>query len=161
MESQVPLKFGADAVEIKGARALLEQVEHSQVPWGIVTSGTRPLVEGWLKILGLPQPRHLVTAEDVFNGKPDPACYLLGEERLGLSGSAPILVIEDAPAGIHAGKAANLQVLALATTHKPEALIEAGADWIVKDMSHVSLRTVDGDGLATLEIRDIFQIVKR
>ena len=62
----------------------------------------KPLVEGWLKVFGLAVPKCLVTAEDVENGKPDPACYRLGKQRLGLDEVAPILVLEDAPAGIRA-----------------------------------------------------------
>jgi glycerol-1-phosphatase len=158
MEGQVPLKYGADAVEIKGSRALLEHVESANVPWAIVTSGTRPLVDGWLKILGLAQPQHLVTAEDVPKGKPNPACYQLGMQKLGLGGTYRPLVIEDAPAGIRAGKAANLRVLAVATTHTPESLIEAGADWVVKDLSCLKIINVNVDGLLTLEIRDALRI---
>ena len=157
MEGQIPLKYGSDAVEIKGARVLLNELEHSHVPWAIVTSGTRPLVNGWLKILGFAQPQHLVTAEDVFEGKPNPECYLLGRQRLYLKMETAPLVIEDAPAGVRAGKAADMRVLALATTHRPEELIEAGADWIVKDLSYVSLKSIDNDGQVTMEIRGLYQ----
>jgi len=61
----------------------------------------------------LGQPKCLVDGEDVENGKPHPACYLLGRERLGLSGSASMLVIEDAPSGVGQAKqqAAGLWVL--------------------------------------------------
>lgn len=155
LEGDIPLRFGGDAVEIDGARILLAKVEELQVPWAIVTSGTRPLVTGWLKILNLALPHYLVTAEDVKSGKPDPACYLLGKEKLKLKESAPILVIEDAPAGIRAGKAAGFKVLALATTHGVAELRAAGADWIVRDLASVSLKNFDdSSGLVTLEIRD-------
>jgi glycerol-1-phosphatase len=45
----------------------------------------------------------LITAEAVRNGKPDPTCYLLGKEKLGLELDEEVLVIEDMPAGIKAG----------------------------------------------------------
>ena len=70
-------------------------------------------------------------------GKPDPSCYRLGAERLGKSAVDPsrILVLEDSPAGVRAGKACWIQrYWELATTHDPERLREAGADWIVRDM---------------------------
>jgi sugar-phosphatase len=67
-------------------------------------------------------------AEDVAAGKPDPAGYLLGAERLGRS-AANLLVVEDAPAGIAAGKAAGSRVAALRTTHPHEEL--AAADWVL------------------------------
>src|SRR5205814_1700780 len=43
------------------------------------------------------------------------------------------IVIEDAPAGIRAGKAAGARVLALRTTASDAELEQAGADWIVND----------------------------
>ncbi|KAE9372654.1 HAD-like protein [Stipitochalara longipes BDJ] len=139
MEGQVPLKYGGDAAPIPGAHALLKHVSSLQIPWGIVTSGTQPLVAGWLQILQLSHPSVLITAEAVENGKPDPACYLLGKEKLGLEGE--VLVLEDAPAGIKAGKAAGCKVLALATTHDVSQLWEAGADWVVKDLDSVRADT--------------------
>jgi glycerol 3-phosphatase-1 len=64
-------------------------------------------------------------------------------------------VFEDAPAGVRAGKAAGFKVIALATTHKVNQLREAGADWIVRDMRSVVLKSVDKKtGKATLEICD-------
>jgi len=100
-------------------------------------------VEGWLKVLRLAEPKRLVTAEDVARGKPDPACYLMGREKLAVGPSTPCLVLEDAPAGIRAGKAAGCKVLALATTHSMEQLREAGADWIVPDLRSIQLTKVD------------------
>jgi glycerol 3-phosphatase-1 len=106
-----------------------------------VTSGTKPLVTGWLDVMKLAHPEFLVSAEDVKQGKPDPACYRLGAQRLGLGELEPaqILVLEDAPAGVRAGKAAGYKIVALATTHSIEKLKEAGADWIVKDMRSVTM----------------------
>jgi glycerol 3-phosphatase-1 len=108
-------------------------------------------VEGWLKILGLAMPRCLVTAEDVEEGKPDPACYRLGKQRLGLDGVVKVLVVEDAPAGIRAGKAAGFEVLALATTHKTQELVDAGADWIVRDLESVRMQ-IGEETLGSVEL---------
>lgn len=68
MESLLPQYHGEDAYEIPGARALLKEIGDHHVPWAVVTSGTVPLVTGWLRVLGLPNPEHLVTAESVQNG---------------------------------------------------------------------------------------------
>ncbi|TLD34627.1 HAD-like protein [Venturia nashicola] len=143
MEGLLPKTYGADAVEIPGSRKLLEDLEKAGAPWAIVTSGTRPLVTGWIEIMKLAQPKHVVTAEDVQQGKPDPACYVLGRERLGLSNATEMLVLEDAPAGVRAGKGAGFKVVALATTHAVKELREAGADWIVRDMRSVGLENYD------------------
>ncbi|CZT16783.1 probable glycerol-3-phosphate phosphatase (glycerol-1-phosphatase) [Ramularia collo-cygni] len=142
-EGAIPVNYGQDAIEIPGSRILLEQLEAARAPWAIVTSGTRPLVSGWLDVMKLAHPRFMVTAEEVQQGKPDPACYRLGAERLGIK-TSDILVLEDAPAGVMAGKAAGYRVVALATTHSIEKLKQAGADWIVRDMESVTLSRFDG-----------------
>lgn len=156
-EGQIPLNHGQSAVEIPGSRALLDHLEKVGAPWAIVTSGTRPLVTGWLNVMKLAFPKYMVTAEDVEKGKPDPACYRLGAKRLDKADgdSSKIVVFEDAPAGVKAGKAAGFKVVALATTHDIERLREAGADWIVEDMRSVTLSGFDRKTAVTsIEIRN-------
>jgi glycerol 3-phosphatase-1 len=133
---------------------MLDRLDQLAVPWAIVTSGTRPLVTGWLDVMKLAHPKNIVTAEDVPNGKPDPTCYRMGEKKLGLTHKeASIVVFEDAPAGVASGKAAGFTVVALHTTHSLAQLIEAGADYIVKDMESVTLKTWDtATGSGELEI---------
>lgn len=104
--------------------------------------------------MSLPAPPISVTAEEVQDGKPDPACYNLGRERIGLevpkltgvSDDVRVLVVEDAPSGIRAGKAAGCSVLGLATTHSIESVISAGADWVVKDLSCMRVVGTEGTG---------------
>ncbi|KAJ5301871.1 hypothetical protein PENANT_c002G02505 [Penicillium antarcticum] len=156
IEGQIPKKYGSDAVEIPGGRDLLTALEDNKARWGVVTSGTRALIDGWLEVLGLTHPEMLVVAEDVPLGKPDPRCYLLGAKKLGLEESKSIVVLEDAPSGIKAGKAAGYKVIALSTTHSLEKLQEAGADWIVQDLRSLRVVSVEG-GKVKLEIRDALQ----
>ena len=167
-EGQIPVDFADDAVEVPGSRDLLAKLESAGAPWAIVTSGTRPLVTGWLGVMKLAHPEFMVTAEEVAKGKPDPACYRLGAKRLGLNDDesngeregkrvdpSQLLVLEDAPAGVRAGKAAGYRVVALATTHAVSQLREAGADWIVRDMRSVTLNHWDAKtGVVGIEIKD-------
>jgi glycerol 3-phosphatase-1 len=157
MEGRLPKLYGDDAVEIPGARPLLDSMIAQSIPWAIVTSGTEPLVHGWLTRLSLAQAEHLVSAESVQNGKPDPSCYLLGRERLGLQGGdREVLVLEDSPAGIASGKAAGCRVVGLVTSHTFEQVVAAKPDWVVKDLD--SLRVVgkyDGSGRWTVEFSDV------
>ncbi|KAL9621977.1 MAG: hypothetical protein Q9160_003639 [Pyrenula sp. 1 TL-2023] len=146
IEGRIPRDYGSDAVEIPGARKTLATLGQMGVPWAVVTSGTTALVNGWIDVLNLAQPEYMVVAEDVEKGKPDPACYLLGRRRLGLPFSAEMLVVEDAPSGVKAGKAAGYKVVALATTHTVEQLRDAGADWIVKDMLSLTIEKWDSRG---------------
>lgn len=156
-EAKLPLLYAASALEIPGARTLLQNLTSLSLPWGIVTSGTTPLVTGWFRALSLPAPPFLVVAEDVEDGKPHPACYLLGRSKLGLRAergeNGKVLVLEDSPAGIKAGKEAGCSVLAVVTSHTAEQVAEAGADWVVKDLSSVKVRAGEG-GRVEVEILD-------
>lgn len=151
MEGRIPIDFGRDAVEIPGARKLLNSLEEQKARWAVVTSGTQALVDGWLNVMKLAHPKFLITAEAVANGKPDPECYRLGQSRLGLSNASNILVFEDAPSGVRAGKAAGFKVLGLATTHTVEQVRAAGADWIVQDLRSVQVLK-QSDGISQVQI---------
>ncbi|PYI00694.1 2-deoxyglucose-6-phosphate phosphatase [Aspergillus sclerotiicarbonarius CBS 121057] len=143
MEGRVPFLCKTPAVEIPGARRLLESLNKYRIPNAIVTSATKALLDGWLKVLKLPQPQEVTTAEDVKLGKPDPEGYSKARTKVLHSqidgGCRDVLVMEDAPAGIRAGKAAECKVLAVATTHGVEELKAAGADWVVKDHRSVEV----------------------
>jgi beta-phosphoglucomutase len=68
----------------------------------------------------------VVNGNDVRRGKPAPDVFLLAGDRLG---TAPerCAVIEDAPAGIRAARAAGMTAIGVATTHTAEQLMAAGA----------------------------------
>jgi mannitol-1-/sugar-/sorbitol-6-phosphatase len=120
--------------------------------WAIVTSCTRPLAEVRIRVAGLPRPKQIVTSDDVQRFKPDPDPYLKGAELLGLA-PADCVVVEDAPAGIRAGRAAGSRVLALRTTEVDELLIAAGATWIVDDLSKASLGSIRAAAPLELSLR--------
>ncbi len=123
-------------IPLPGAMELLQALPLQR--WAIVTSCTRALAHVRIGAAGLPKPKHLVTATDVKHGKPEPEPYLKGAQILGVPASECI-VIEDAPAGIRAGKAAGARVLALRTTASDAELQQAGANWIVDDCAELSL----------------------
>lgn len=104
--------------------------------WAIVTSGTRRVASARLRHVNLPIPAIFITAEDVNTGKPAPDGYLLAASRLDLS-PAECVVVEDAPAGIQAGKAAGMRVIAVASTLAKEALGQA--DLVVANLSDMQL----------------------
>ncbi len=107
--------------------------------WTIVTSATARLAESRLACAGITPPARFITSEMVANGKPHPEPYRRGAELLGLA-PQDCLVIEDAPAGVAAGKAAGCSVLALLTTHAPETL--TAADWCIPTLADLRLETV-------------------
>ena len=123
-------------IPLPGAMELLKSLPLER--WAIVTSCTRALANVRIAAAGLRRPRHLVSSTDVKHGKPDPEPYLKGSQMLDVSASECI-VIEDAPAGIRAGKVAGARVLALRTTASDAELQQAGADWIVDDCAKLFL----------------------
>jgi sugar-phosphatase len=102
-----------DVVPTRGALQLLDAIPVGR--WAIVTSGPRRLAPARLHAAGLPVPPVLVTADDVREGKPNPAPFQLGAQRLGLRPER-CLAIEDAPAGITAARAAGCPTLGVLTT---------------------------------------------
>ena len=122
----------AHIVEVPGANALLRSLPAGS--WAIVTSAERDLALARLGAAGLPIPEVLVAAEDVAAGKPDPECYLLGAERMGVPAGA-CLVFEDAPFGIAAAHAAGAQVVALTTSLTEQELAAEGSLPDYRDVS--------------------------
>ena len=113
-------------VAIPGAVEFLGNLPADQ--WALVTSAPRQLALRRLQAAGLTPPEVLVTAEDVPAGKPNPACYVLGAQRLGVP-VRDCLVFEDASVGIRAGEAAGASVLVVTSTHlKPMQTQHASID---------------------------------
>jgi len=133
-------------IPLPGALELLQALPQDR--WAIATSCSRRLAEVRIRAAELPLPKHLITSSDVQRGKPDPEPYLKAAKILGLA-PADCIVIEDAPAGIRAGKAAGARVFALRTTARDAELLESGADWIANDLA--SLRLLSSDHGPTLE----------
>jgi sugar-phosphatase len=106
-------------VPIDGALQILEGLPRGV--WTIVTSGSHDLARARLTRAGLPIPDALVSGDDVRHGKPAPEPYLVGVKRLGKV-AENCVVIEDAPAGIEAARAAGMQVIGIVATHRREEL---------------------------------------
>ncbi|WP_308257806.1 HAD-IA family hydrolase [Pseudonocardia lacus] len=102
----------ADVVPIAGLAELMAALDRLALPWAVVTSADRRLTAARLGAAGVPPPPVLVTAEDITAGKPDPEGYLAAAALLGVD-PARCLVVEDAEAGVLAGRAAGARVAAL------------------------------------------------
>ena len=109
--------------------------------WTVVTSAPERMMRRRLGRAGLNLPEQVVTADKVTNGKPHPEPYLAGARLLGFE-PADCLVIEDAPAGIRAGKAAGCRVLGVVGSHREEELTEA--DWLVQSLEDVTVEVSEG-----------------
>jgi mannitol-1-/sugar-/sorbitol-6-phosphatase len=127
-----------DTEEIPGARALVSALPADA--WAIVTSGLRDVATARLVAAGVPIPRVMITAESIERGKPDPDCYLRGAQALAVD-PRECVVVEDAPIGAAAARAAGMRLIALTTTHRADQL--EPADLIVPDLTHLSVRIVE------------------
>jgi sugar-phosphatase len=90
----------------------------------VVTSCSPSLAAARLSAAGLPTPAILITSDRTERGKPHPDPYLAAAAALGAD-PAECLVIEDAPAGVAAGRAAGMTVWAVTTTHTADELSQA------------------------------------
>jgi sugar-phosphatase len=128
-------------VAVEGASEMLKGLPDGA--WAIVTSGSRDLARSRLRRAGLPVSGTLVGGDDVRQGKPAPEPYLVGAKRLGQAAERCV-VIEDAPAGVEAARAAGMQVIGITTTHSREQL---GCAVVVERLSAVRILVGEGGRL--------------
>ena len=128
-----------DMTVLPGVVALLGKLPKER--WAIVTSATRRLLLGRLAAGGLPVPERIISGDMVERGKPDPEPYRRGAELLGFS-VGECVVVEDAPSGVGAGKAAGCRVLGVLGTHTREQLKDC--DWVVDGLEGVEVAMGDG-----------------
>jgi mannitol-1-/sugar-/sorbitol-6-phosphatase len=120
---------------IRGAAHLLGELAAGE--WAVVTSSGRELATRRLTAARLPLPVTMISGDMVTQGKPAPEGYLLAAQRLGRQPDACV-VVEDAPAGIEAGRAAGMRVIGVATTYPGQQL--AGCVGVVTDLSAIDVR---------------------
>jgi mannitol-1-/sugar-/sorbitol-6-phosphatase len=138
-------------IPLPGALEILQALPQDR--WTIATSCTRRLAEVRIRAAGLPIPKHMITSTDVQRGKPDPEPYLKAARLLGFP-PADCIVVEDAPAGIRAGKASGARVLALRTTAPDSELTQSGATWIANDLSWLRFEAVNSNYADLLLLND-------
>jgi beta-phosphoglucomutase len=79
-----------------------------------------------------------VSGREVPRGKPDPALFLLAAEALMVP-PAQCVVVEDAPAGVHAARNAGMASLGIARLGDEELLRDAGADLVVTRLDRIDI----------------------
>jgi len=80
-----------------------------------------------------------INGNDVKNKKPDPELFLLAAKGIGIE-PANCVVVEDAPNGIRAAKAAGAKCIAVTNSTDPEKLQEA--DLICQSLEQVTIETI-------------------
>ncbi|CCH60126.1 hypothetical protein TBLA_0C03220 [Henningerozyma blattae CBS 6284] len=143
-------KYSDSVVPVTGSVELLSSLLDGY--WCIVTSGPKWITNHWLEVTDLNKinkPAVFLTSELVPKGKPNPMGYQMGLEGLktlnsvGNNDNLTYVVFEDAPAGIKAGKAMGAKVVGITTSYDKQKLIDAGADYVINDLSDVEVLHID------------------
>ena len=111
VEGMVELLSSREVPVMPGARQLLAEVAGAGVPYGLVTSSERPVMEAVLARLEVTFPV-TVCGDDVSRSKPDPEPYQLAAAKLGAD-PGRCVAIEDSPNGVAAAEAAGLITIAV------------------------------------------------
>ena len=73
----------------------------------------------------------IITADDITLSKPNPQCFLLAAERLGVK-PEECAVFEDSIHGLNAARAAGMYVVGVATSN-PYDVVKVMSDVIIND----------------------------
>ncbi len=129
-----------EAKPMPGAREALEAARECGAKIVLVTGSAQlSLIEHLeLHYPGFFRKELMVTAFDVKRGKPNPEPYLMGLEKVGVRAEEAV-VVENAPLGVEAGRAAGIFTIAANTGPLPdEVLKQSGADIVVAGMHEVA-----------------------
>jgi len=133
----------ADFPAMDGAAPLIDALAADGFLLAVGSSGPPENIELTLERLGRRDRFHaVVTGRDVTRGKPDPQVFEIAAARMSVPADRCV-VVEDAPVGIDAARAAGMASVALVGTASPQRL--AGADLVVR-----SLRELDPTRLGAL-----------
>jgi beta-phosphoglucomutase len=109
-----------------GAARLVQECRAAGLKTAVASSADRIKIEANLRQIGLPPESWdaIVSGEDVQDKKPAPDIFLAASRKLEVN-PADCVVIEDAPNGIHAAKAAGMPCVAVAHTFPVDQLAAA------------------------------------
>jgi len=128
--------ISVDFPEMDGASELIEALYKAGAALAIGSSGPPENLEAVLS--ALPGGTHFMSTtngSEITHGKPDPEVFLTAARKLGIPPERCV-VVEDAPAGVTAGKAAGCAVIALTGTATRDRL--AGADLVVDSLRELT-----------------------
>lgn len=125
-----------------GVLALMDGLHRSGFKLAVGSSGPPENVFVTVDRLGRSRFDAIVTGKDVTHGKPNPEVFLTAAKKLGLP-PENCAVIEDAPAGIAAARAAGMIAIGLTSTGRTRAEL-AAADVVVGTLAELGAETIRG-----------------
>src|SRR6478752_8443280 len=120
--------FERELEAVEGIHAAIDELHAAGVATCVASSGTHPKMRLTLGMTGLWDhfEGRIYAAAEVQHGKPAPDLFLHAARSEGFA-PADCTVVEDAPAGVAAGRAAGMRVLAYAGMTDPTLLADADA----------------------------------
>lgn len=121
-----------------GAREIIARARLAGLPIGLATSGMRVHVDislGETGLAGLFDAE--TTGDEVTRGKPAPDLFLLSAERLGID-PMDVVVLEDAPLGVEAARAAGMRAVAVLGHPGRVAEFPVAPDAIVQNLDQAA-----------------------
>ena len=99
-------------VPMAGALELIDQLRERQAPIGVVSNSPARFIARALDEVGITGSFDVVVSgHDVAAPKPAPDAYLEAAARLGVKADPRVIVLEDSPTGVAAGRAAGMTVI--------------------------------------------------
>lgn len=136
---QIFRELAGDKIEvIPGSLELINNLLKYGFILGLASSSPSRVIDLVTEVLGIKQKfKVIIGTEEVKHGKPSPDIFLIAAKRMKMDPEF-CLVIEDAPRGIQAAKAAGMKCIAITTTHPKEELIEA--DVIIDSFDEINIK---------------------
>lgn len=134
----------ADVPLAPGCRELLQQLSALRAGIAVGSSAPRENVDLVLDGGGIrPFFGAVVHADLVKRGKPAPDIFLRAAELLGVP-PAQCVVVEDAPSGVRAARAAGMPAVGVLTNHTAAELLDEGARIVLPALADVRVEHVLG-----------------
>ncbi len=121
-----------------GAIQMLENLHQAGFVMAVGTSGPPENLELVLRETGMGRFfAATVHGHEIEHGKPAPDVFLRAAQRAGLR-AGECVVVEDAPVGIQAARAAAMRAIGYVGTHPAARLIQAGAETTVQRLTEIT-----------------------
>ncbi len=141
-EAEFRQHAGHQLQPLAGLMDLLSWIGDRHLKQAVVTNAPPENAQFMLETLGLDQVFPLVIlGDEVEKGKPDPMPYQEALRRLGAIASEA-LAFEDSPSGIRSATGAGVFTIGVATTHEPQVLCDAGAQFVIHDFTAAQLHEI-------------------
>lgn len=132
---------GRQMQRLAGLDRLLSWVSQHHLTTAVVTNAPRQNAEMMLNALELSDRFDtVIISEELPQGKPHPLPYQTALERLSIA-AAEAIAFEDTPLGIRSAVGAGVTTVGMATTHQPQVLQNAGAEFAIEDFTRERLWT--------------------